>query len=139
MTYKKFGDTVAVRIDRTEEIMDQLRIVCLKEGVRFAAVSAIGAVNRFTVGVYDVENKTYRKNTFAGAYEIVSLSGNVSEMNGEYYAHLHMCAADGSGACVGGHLNSAVVSATCELLLHVLPGAADRFYDDITGLNLWKL
>ncbi len=139
MKYQRFGDTLAVRIDRGEEILEQMKIACTAESVRLAGVSAIGAVDRFTVGVYDVTNKTYRKNTYEGAYEIVSLLGNVSEMNGEYYAHLHMCAADASGACVGGHLNGAVVSATCEMLLSVLPGSADRFYDDITGLNLLKL
>ena len=138
MEYGRFNDMIAVRIDRGEEILEQLKQVCLKENVQLATVSAIGALGEFTVGVYNVEEKKYYKNAFKGAYEIVSLAGNVTTMNGEYYAHLHLSAADGTGACVGGHLNAAVVSATCELFLRTANGAIDRFYDDVTGLNLLK-
>ena len=97
MKYRRFNDTLAVRIDRGEEVLEQLKQACLRENVRLATVSAIGALGEFTVGVYNVEEKKYYKNTFTGAYEIVSLLGNVTAMNGEYYAHLHLTAADGSG------------------------------------------
>ena len=70
--------------------------------------------------------------------EIVSLIGTVNTMNGEYYSHLHMSAANESGAVVGGHLNAARVSATCEMVIRVIDGAVDRFKDDVTGLNLFK-
>ncbi len=139
MVYRRFENTVAVRIDRGEEILEQLKEVCTRENIRLATVSAIGALGEFTVGVYNVEEKKYYKNTFRGAYEIVSLAGNITTMDGAYYAHLHLSAADGSGGCVGGHLNGAVVSATCELFLQVIDGEIDRFYDDVTGLNLMKL
>ena len=139
MVYRRFENTVAVRIDRGEEILERLKEVCTRENIRLATVSAIGALGQFTVGVYNVEEKKYYKNTFTGAYEIVSLAGNISTMEGAYYAHLHLSAADGSGVCVGGHLNSALVSATCELFLQVIDGEIDRFYDDVTGLNLLKL
>ncbi len=139
MKYRRFNDTLAVRIDRGEEVLEQLKQACLRENVRLATVSAIGALGEFTVGVYNVEEKKYYKNTFTGAYEIVSLLGNVTAMNGEYYAHLHLTAADGSGRCVGGHLNRAVVSATCEVFLRLIDGETDRFYDDVTGLNLMDL
>ena len=69
---------------------------------------------------------------------IVSLTGTVNTMNGEYYSHLHMSAANESGAVVGGHLNAARVSATCEMVIRVIDGAVDRFKDDVTGLNLFK-
>jgi len=38
----------------------------------------------------------------------------------------------------GGHLNRAVVSATCEMVVDVLDGTVDRQYDPVTGLNLFK-
>ena len=45
---------------------------------------------------------------------------------------------DQMGACFGGHLNAARVSATCEMVITVLEGTVDRFHDDATGLNLFR-
>ena len=59
-------------------------------------------------------------------------------MNGGFYCHLHMSAADENGRVFGGHLNSAVVSATCEMIITVIDGNADRRFDEKTGLNLFS-
>ena len=52
MEYRKFDKTYIVRIDRGEEILEQVRELALKEGIRLASVQALGAVNEFTVGVF---------------------------------------------------------------------------------------
>ena len=59
-------------------------------------------------------------------------------MNDEYYAHLHMSAGDSEGKVFGGHLNRAVVSATCEMVINVIDGVVDRIFDNETGLNIFK-
>ena len=53
-----------------------------------------------------------------------------------FYCHLHMCAADQEGHAFGGHLNEAVISATCELVVTCLPGETNRVFSDEVGLNL---
>jgi uncharacterized protein len=138
MDYRRFGNTVVARFDRGEEICACLRTVSEKENIRLASVEGLGASDEFTVGVYDVEEKKFHGHTYTGAHEIVSLTGTVNTMNGEYYSHLHMSAANETGAVVGGHLKSARVSATCEIIITVLDGTVDRFPDDVTGLNLFK-
>ena len=138
MDYRRFEKTIVARFDRGEEITAQLRALCEKENVRLASVEALGATDEFTVGVYNVDEKQYHALTFTGAHEIVSLTGTVNTMNGEYYSHLHMRAPNESGAVVGGHLNAARVSATCEMVIHVIDGTVDRFKDGVTGLNLFK-
>ena len=139
MQYKRFGDTILARFDRGEEILEQLQKVAEAEGILLAEISAHGAVNDFTVGVYNTAEKKYYANHFEGAFEIVSLTGTVSTMNGAYYAHLHMSAGNDKGEVFGGHLNRAVISATCEMVIRVINGQIDRYHDEEIGLNLFKL
>ena len=138
MDYRRFGNTIVARMDRGEEILEQLREICLQEDVKLASVSALGAVDAFTVGVYKVDEQKYYSNHFAGAFEIVSLTGTISTMNGEYYAHLHMSAGNDKGEVFGGHLNRAMISATCELVIHVIDGRVERRHDEEVGLNLFE-
>lgn len=139
MQYRRFNDKIIARIDKGEEILEQLREISLKENIKLASVSALGAVGSFTVGVFRPATKKYDSNDFSGDWEIVSMTGTVTAMDGEYYAHLHMSAGDGSGAVRGGHLNRAVVSATCEMVISVMDGAVDRRFDETVGLNLLEL
>ena len=136
MEYRKFGDTYIVRLDPGEEILTQLKVFAEQEGVKMASVTALGAVKDFTVGVFDANAKVYRSNRFQGVYEIVSLVGTINTMDGAFYCHLHMCAADQEGHAFGGHLNEAVISATCELVVTCLPGRTDRVFSEEVGLNL---
>ena len=138
MEYRRFGDTLVVRIDKNEEITEQIRAVAEREEIKLASVQALGAVDDFTVGVFDTRTKTYASNRFQGAYEIVSLTGTISTMDGAFYLHLHMSAGDGSGAVFGGHLNRANVSATCEMVIRVIPGQVDRAFSQEIGLNLFR-
>ena len=138
MDYRRFENTIVARFDRGEEITAQLRALCEKENVRLASVEALGATDEFTVGVYNVDEKKYYANSFEGSYEIVSLTGTIDTMNGEFYTHLHLSAGNDKGEVFGGHLNRAVVSATCEMVVRLIDGKIDRKYDDVTGLNLFK-
>ena len=138
MEYRRFGDTLIVRIDPGEEIVEQVRAVAEREDVKLASVNALGALNDFTVGVFNTEEKQYYANRFRGPFEIVSLTGTISTMDGAFYQHLHMSAGDGKGVVYGGHLNQAVVSATCEMVIRVIDGEVDREMSEEIGLNLFK-
>ena len=109
-----------------------------RENITLASVTALGATNDFTVGVYKVEEQRYYANEFRGNFEIVSLTGTINTTDGAFYTHLHMSAGNDKGEVFGGHLNRAVVSATCEMVVDVLDGTVDRQYDPVTGLNLFK-
>ena len=138
MDYRRFGDTLIIRIDKNEEIVEQVRCIAEKEKIRLATVEALGAVDDFTVGVFHTDEKKYYSNRFRGAFEIVSLTGTISTMAGAFYQHLHMSAGDAEGSVFGGHLNSANVSATCEMVIRVIDGGVDRYHDEEIGLNLFR-
>ena len=138
MEYRKFGNTIVARIDRGEEILAAVREIAGAEHIQLASVSALGATNDFTVGVYSVDEKQYRANDFKGNFEIVSLTGTINTMDGEFYTHLHMSAGDEKGQVFGGHLNRAVVSAVCEMIITVIDGVVDRRFSEEIGLNLFQ-
>lgn len=136
MEYRRVNDDIIIRMDVDEEIFEKLKEVCLKENVKLASISAIGAIKQFTIGVYDVNNKKYISHEYNGVYEIDSLLGNITTMNGEYYSHLHISCSTFDGVTIGGHLNGAIVSATIEMFIHVIDSTVDRKVDPITGLNI---
>lgn len=138
MDYKRFENTIIARMDKGEEILEQLEVISRKENIRLASVSALGATNDMTVGVFRTGEKKYYANHFTGDMEIVSLTGTVSTMNGNYYAHLHMSAGDADGHVFGGHLNRCVISATCEMVINVFEGEVDREFNEEVGLNTFR-
>ena len=138
MEYQRFGNTIVARIDRGEEVLEQVKAIAQAEQIKLASVQALGAVGEFTVGVFHTAEKQYHANSFAGDFEIVSLVGTITTRDGEFYAHLHMSAGDTEGRVLGGHLNEAVISATCELVLEIMDGTVERRFDPETGLNLME-
>lgn len=138
MEYRRFGSDIVARMDKGEEILAQIKEIALKESIKSASVTALGATNDFTVGVYKIDEKKYYANTFQGSFEIVSLTGTINTMDGAFYTHLHMSAGNEKGEVFGGHLNRAVISATCEMVITVIDGRVDRFHSEEIGLNLFQ-
>ena len=138
MEYRKFGQDIIIRIDKGEEIISRLIEVCEKEEVQLANINAIGAVGEFEVGLFNTGEKKYYSNVHKGDFEIVSLTGSITTKEGKIYHHIHMSAADKENKVYGGHLNSAIVSATCEMFVRIIQGSVDREFNDEIGLNLFK-
>ena len=59
MEYKRFGNKIVARIDRGEEILEQIKEIATKENIKLANINALGATNEFTIGVYNIEEKKY--------------------------------------------------------------------------------
>lgn len=138
MEYRKFQNKIIVRMDKGEEILEKVREVAEKEKIKLADISALGEVSEFTVGVFDTEAKEYHANEFKGSFEIVSLTGTINTMNDEFYCHLHMSAGNEKGQVFGGHLNKAIISATCEMVITLIEGRVDRRFEEKVGLNLFQ-
>ena len=126
MKYVKTGDVVAVRLDPGEEIIASVLKIAKDEDIRFAEISAIGAVGRAAFGLYDLEEQKYHSLTFVQPLELVSLNGNLSRK-------------DEKGAVIGGHLNEAVISATCEMFIKIFDIDMGRRISEQTGLNIFDI
>ena len=138
MEFRHFNDTYVVRMDRGEEVMETLTTLCEQEGIRLASVEAIGAVDRAVVGLYDVDKKVFHRKEFQEPMELTSLLGTVTEKDGKPYLHLHATLCDANMQTRGGHVNELHISATCEMVLRLLPGSVGRRPDEATGLNLFS-
>lgn len=138
MEYRQFHDTIYLRLDPQEEICESLIALAKAEDIRLAEVSGLGAISEFTTGVFDPVSKEYYANSFRGLFEITSLTGTLTRMNGEPYLHAHMSAGDKNGVGYGGHLNRAVVSATAELVVRLIDGKVERKFSETVGLNLFE-
>ena len=138
MEFKKFGTKYVLRLDKGEEIVESIKLFCKKENVIFGSINGIGATNDITVGLFLTEKKQYESNNFKGDFEIAPLVGNITTMNGELYLHIHVNFSDKENKSYGGHLNSAIVSATMEIVIDVFDGTIDREFDEEIGLNLLK-
>ncbi|WP_132250340.1 PPC domain-containing DNA-binding protein [Natranaerovirga pectinivora] len=138
MEYKRFNNSVVIRIDPKEEVVECIKAICDKEQIKAGSYTGLGAADEITVGLFNTKEKKYYSKTFSGDYEITSLVGSVSTMNGETYLHTHINISDVEMNVFGGHLNKAVISGTCEIVLTIIDGQVEREFNEQIGLNLYK-
>ena len=136
MKYKRCENKVIVRIDKGEEIVDTLKSVCKKLNITLGIITGIGATDKLTIGFLNTKTKKYLSKELSGDHEIAPLSGTITRMNGEPYLHLHINVCNAEQKSFGGHLASAVVSATFEGVIDIIEGNIDRVYDQTSGINL---
>ena len=139
MEYRKFPQGYVMRLDPGEEIVEQLTALAERENVRLGCVSALGAANDVTIGIFSTGEKQYHSRRYQGDFEISALVGSVTRMEGEPYLHLHITIGNPvTGEVHAGHLTSCTISATLELFLQVWDGQVDRQFSDQVGLNLFR-
>ncbi|MBD7910787.1 MULTISPECIES: PPC domain-containing DNA-binding protein [Clostridium] len=136
MIYKIFGDKIVVRLEKGEEVVASIKELCKKENIKAGSISALGATNHVVIGIYKVDEQKYYSNTFDEDLEITSLTGNISVMDDEPYLHIHATLGNIKGQCIGGHLNEARISATCEIIIQKIDGQVERKFDESIGLNV---
>ena len=139
MEYRKFPQGYVVRLDPGEEIVERLTFLVDREGIQLGSVSALGAANDVTIGIFSTVEKKYSSLRYQVDFEISALVGNVSRKDGAPYLHLHITIGNPvTGEVHAGHLTSCTISATLELFLQVWDGQVDRQFSDQVGLNLFR-
>ncbi len=142
MEYRKYGDTVYIRMDRGDEIIGGVQEVCRREGIASAVYSGIGGCSEAQIQTFVPEEGAFETQTLRGMLELVSLTGSVNadEMGGYWY-HTHAAFAYKEGdehRVAAGHVKSITVSYTAEIELRpVVGGFIGRKYDPETGTGFW--
>ena len=143
MDYRKYRDTVYIRLDRGDEIVSCILDVCRKEEIASAVFSGIGGCSEAQIQTFLPESGTFETRTLHGMLELVSLNGNVvSDDDKELCHHTHALFTykDGERHCAaGGHIRSVTVLYTAEIELRpVVGGTIGRRFDPETGTGFWS-
>lgn len=125
-------------LKRGEELITTLNDYVNKTGITSAwLVSGVGGSSQMTLSFYDLETKQYLDRDFNAAFEILSLQGNLSLLDGQPRWHVHGVFSGRDYQTIGGHVQSLTIGLTGELF--VTPHTdtqLTRSFDDFTGLTL---
>lgn len=139
MLVKEINDNLIVRLEIGEDVVESLLKIGEDYDVKFAEITGIGASDSIEIGYYNVNTKEYKSKEFTGDLEITSLMGNLSRQIGKPYLHLHINFSDDKLNVYGGHLNKAIISATCEIVIRKLDEEVSRVYHEESGLNVFDI
>lgn len=139
MIVKEMNKGYYIRIDQGEEIINSIKAFCNTYNIRSGMISGLGSVTEAELGLYDIEKNEYLKKEYKGIFEIASMNGNISSMNGQPYLHIHAVLSDKECKTSGGHFAKGIVGATCEVVVISFENDADRIFSDEIGLNLLNI
>ena len=129
--------TFAVVLDSGEEVTAALQSFVKAQHIAAAQITAIGAFKRLVLKYFDWESKRYLDNPVNEQVEVASLIGDVAiAPSGEPSLHIHLVVGKRDGTALAGHLGSAEVRPTLEVVVTESPAHLKKVQDPVTGLAL---
>lgn len=129
------GTSRALIFETNDEVMALLRDFSKTENVRAARFTGIGAFRSATLAYYDWEKKEYCRIPVDEQVEVLVLAGDLAWEGDKPVVHLHAVLGRRDGSTIGGHLLTAVVRPTLELMM-TEAGALVRHFDPESGIAL---
>ena len=142
MEYRRFENTLVIRMDRGDEIVSTLLGLCREEGIHSACYSGIGGCSGAEIQTFIPDKGTFETQELRGMLELASLNGNIiTDEAGQLFHHTHAVFSykkDGVHGMSGGHIKSITVLYTAEIELRpVIGGVIRRKRDPETGTGFW--
>ncbi len=124
------GDEVVAGLSRLADDLD----------LTAASITGVGALERATVGWYDLEEQEYRPIPVEEQAELLSMVGDVAVgPDGSAAVHVHAVLGLRDGSTRGGHLLEARVRPTLEAVVTETPADLAKTYRPEFGLALIDL
>ena len=141
MTVQQLSDikglrTFAVVLDDGDDVLDSLLVFVREHGVDGAALTAIGALARVTVGFFELDRRDYKRIAIDEQVEVLTMSGNIAIGPDGPRIHAHLVVGRSDGTAHGGHLLEAIARPTLEVIVTESPSRLRRRIDAATGLAL---
>lgn len=128
------------RIMPGEDVIESVTNIVKEKNIKSGLINIIGALNKFTIGYFDVETKEYNYETYEESVELVSCMGNVAWKEGEPVIHLHFIVAREDYSIMGGHMGQpSTVSVTGEVYVYETEEKLKRANDPAFDLSLLDL
>jgi uncharacterized protein len=129
-----------VVLDTGEEAFSSLTKIVRSLEISAASLTAIGALEKATVGWFDIARKTYKKIEVAEQCEVLSAIGDVAVADdGQPSLHVHVVLGLADGTTRGGHLLAATVRPTLEVVMTETPALLRRKKRSDLGIALIEL
>ena len=140
MRSKQIADnpkTFALIFDAGDELLSSLKTFASSERLASSSFKAIGALSQVELGWFNWETKKYQTAVkLDEQVELLSLVGDIALKGAEPKVHAHLVVGRKDGTAHGGHLLSATVRPTCELILTESPEHLRKEIDPESGLAL---
>jgi predicted DNA-binding protein with PD1-like motif len=140
MKTKKLGadgdQTYALVFEPGDDVIECIHDFARRMHFKAAHFSGIGGFSDVVLGYFDLEAKQYRPIPLQEQVEVVSLTGDIAMSDGDPMVHAHVVVGRSDGTARAGHLLSAHVRPTLELVLVQTPRHLARRLDQETGLPL---
>ena len=137
MKYRPEGKRVLVVLEKGDEIFESLYQVVEDLNIKFSWINGIGAAKNIIIGSYSTSIKDYIKKNFDDEFELASIIGNITTRENSPFVHVHATISDEDCNAFAGHLFSAIVTATCEIILNISDKPIYRRKCNEVGLSLW--
>jgi hypothetical protein len=131
----------ALVFDTGEDPMAGLTRFAEEQNLTASGFTAIGAFSEALLGYFDWEKKDYERIPVKAQTEVLALVGDIAvqEDGGKKKVHAHVVLGRRDGSACGGHLLSAKVRPTLEVILTESPGYLKRVHDPQSGLALIRI
>ncbi len=132
--------TFVLVFESGEEVTAGLLRFASEQALAGARFTAIGALERVTLGFFESEKKDYKKIPINEQVELLSLVGNIArDTDGNPKIHAHAVVGKADGTAYGGHLLDAHVRPTLEVVMIESPGYLCRRMRPDLGIALLDL
>ena len=138
-TYKQTGNKYIVSIQNREEIVKALNTFCEERGIKSGTIYGIGAIDELILRFFNPQTKQYVDKTYQEQMEIANLTGNISQMDGKTYLHLHITVGRSDYSALAGHLLAATLNGAGEFVVEDFGTSVTRVYVPEIGLNCYQL
>ena len=132
--------TYAIVFEPGEDPMAGLTQFAEERDVSAATFTAIGAFSEALLGYFDWQKKDYERIAIDEQVEVLALVGDIAVQGDDAKkVHAHVVLGRRDASACGGHLLSARVRPTLEVILTESPAHLRRVHDPATGLALIRI